>query len=248
MMKIQTTKRNWLLDAAIYTAFLASFWLILTGIGVHQWLGAITALAIGLHLFLHWNWVKSVSSRFFGRTSKQARVYYLVDILLLTGFSLILISGLVISTWFSLSLSQPAFWINIHSLVSIFSLLILLIKIGFHWRWININACKILQIRVPQPSSGLNPNSADLRAQQERRAFLKLMGVTSAAAFLSVAGILIPEPLSTRGDHSTNQASTSTNSTTTCSFRCDRTCSFPGRCRKYVDKDDNTLCDLGECL
>jgi hypothetical protein len=33
-----------------------------------------------------------------------------------------------------------------------------------------------------------------------------------------------------------------------CVIRCSKGCSFPGRCRKYVDANGNDLCDLGECL
>jgi len=33
-----------------------------------------------------------------------------------------------------------------------------------------------------------------------------------------------------------------------CTIRCRKGCSFPGRCRKYVDNNGNNKCDLGECL
>lgn len=33
-----------------------------------------------------------------------------------------------------------------------------------------------------------------------------------------------------------------------CQVRCPKGCSFPGRCRRYVDQNNNNLCDLGECL
>lgn len=33
-----------------------------------------------------------------------------------------------------------------------------------------------------------------------------------------------------------------------CTVRCSRGCSFPGQCRRYVDQNNNQLCDLGECL
>jgi len=208
-MNKNSSMRNWLLDASLFTAFLDSFWLDLTGISIHQWLGVGTAFATGLHLLLHWDWVKSVSARFFGRTSKQARAFYLVDVLLLIGFASILFSGLVISTWFSLSLSQPALWINLHILVSVLSLLVLLVKIGIHWRWISKTAVKLLQLPAPMATNRFVPQTVELRVNQDRRAFLKLMGVTSAAAFLSVAGVILPEPSSAHADNSLEQASIS---------------------------------------
>jgi hypothetical protein len=30
--------------------------------------------------------------------------------------------------------------------------------------------------------------------------------------------------------------------------RCNRGCSFPGQCHRYVDSNANNLCDNGECL
>lgn len=33
-----------------------------------------------------------------------------------------------------------------------------------------------------------------------------------------------------------------------CRVRCNKGCSFPGRCRKYTDPNNNNLCDLGECI
>lgn len=35
---------------------------------------------------------------------------------------------------------------------------------------------------------------------------------------------------------------------TTCTVRCNKGCSYPGRCRKYTDANANGRCDLGECL
>ena len=32
-----------------------------------------------------------------------------------------------------------------------------------------------------------------------------------------------------------------------CQVRCPKGCSFPGRCRRYIDQNGNRLCDLGEC-
>ncbi|MBN1312798.1 MAG: hypothetical protein JXB30_15395 [Anaerolineae bacterium] len=37
-------------------------------------------------------------------------------------------------------------------------------------------------------------------------------------------------------------------SSPTCIVRCSRQCSYPGRCRRYVDVNQNNLCDFGECM
>jgi len=42
--------------------------------------------------------------------------------------------------------------------------------------------------------------------------------------------------------------SSSGSTTTACRVRCSKGCSYPGRCRRYVDANSNKKCDLGECL
>jgi len=192
-VKKNNNKTNLLLDLGIFIAFLASFWLDLTGLSLHQWLGVSIAAVVLVHIGLHWNWVKSVTLRFFGRTSNQARLFYLVDILLLVDFLLILASGLLISTWFSIKLSQPALWANLHILISILSLVLLVVKIGLHWRWITRNIQKLFASLVFQGNKMPAYQPATANINHERRAFLKLMGVTGAAALISITGVLLPD-------------------------------------------------------
>jgi hypothetical protein len=48
----------------------------------------------------------------------------------------------------------------------------------------------------------------------------------------------------------TPTASASAGSVTggSCRVQCSKRCSYPGKCRKYVDRNNNKKCDLGECL
>ncbi len=41
---------------------------------------------------------------------------------------------------------------------------------------------------------------------------------------------------------------TATVTPTSCIVRCNRHCSYPGQCRRYIDLNNNRLCDNGECL
>ena len=72
-MKTNKQKHNWLIDATLFGGLLLAFWLELTGVEVHQWLGVAIAVGAGYHLLTHWAWVKSVTARFFAQTSEQAR-------------------------------------------------------------------------------------------------------------------------------------------------------------------------------
>ena len=73
---------------------------------VHQWLGVAVGLFTGYHLWKHWSWVKAVTTRLFGRTSGQSRVFYTVDAGLAVGLTAISVTGLVISTWLDLPLGS----------------------------------------------------------------------------------------------------------------------------------------------
>ena len=79
-------KTNWLIDAVLFGGFLLAQWLDLTGLPAHQWLGLGVAVLAGYHLTAHWSWVKAVTERFLGCTSRQARTFYAVDAGLAVGF------------------------------------------------------------------------------------------------------------------------------------------------------------------
>src|SRR5512139_1289238 len=113
-MKTNKQKQHWLIDAALFGGFLLSFWLELTGVALHQWLGVAIGVGVGYHLFTHWTWVKSVTARFFKQTSHQARLYYVIDATVLIGLAAIIVTGLVISTWLDLALANYPAWKTIH--------------------------------------------------------------------------------------------------------------------------------------
>ena len=135
-MKQDKQKRNWIIDAVLFGGFLVALWLDLTGVAVHQWLGIAVGALAGYHLVAHWSWVKAVTGRLFGRTSRQSRQFYAVDAGLAVGFVTIAVTGLAISTWLDLSLASYVVWRNIHVLASVVTLALVVGKIGLHWRWI----------------------------------------------------------------------------------------------------------------
>ena len=131
-MQSSRARNNWIIDAILFTGFILLFFVDLTGVELHQWLGIAGIILALYHLLEHWDWVLAVSQRFFGRTTWKARLYYLVDAALLLGFAAILVSGLAISTWLSLSFENLPAWIDFHITTSIITLLILLFKIVIH--------------------------------------------------------------------------------------------------------------------
>ncbi|KAF0109024.1 MAG: hypothetical protein FD146_68 [Anaerolineaceae bacterium] len=191
-MKTNRQKSNWILDVLLFTGFFVSFILQLTGLSLHQWIGVFGGLLAVYHLVLHWDWVTAVTMRFFGKTSGQARTYYLLDVSIMLGFYLILVTGLVISTWLDLPLTNYVSVKDFHVTISLVTLGLVALKIGLHGRWIVRVArqfgfrpaaaapeVKLLPLTKPVPAVVSNAMS--------RRDFLKLMGIVGAASLAAFA-------------------------------------------------------------
>lgn len=194
--------------------------------------------------------VKGVTRRFFGKIANQARLYVLVDFILVLGFAGILLTGLVISTW--LNLPAGSGWVALHVAVSLLTLLAVVVKVGLHWRWIAQAMKKLLaEDAAPLPA----PVAAKVAGSLNRREFLKVMGVVAVAAAGPLAiSLLSLEDVEASSDGATvsdtgavNQAG-GASQTAACVVQCSRRCSYPGKCRRYVDQNGNNRCDLGECL
>ncbi len=246
-------KQNWLIDGVLFIGFLLTFFLDFTGLAWHQWLGIGVGSITLYHLLIHWKWVITVTKRFFRRTSKQSRLYYLIDWSMLLSFLLIGISGLVISTWFNFELVNYLIWKNLHIYSSVASLVIILLKIAAHWRWIVNTASKYFGLwSQPRVISNTVPiHSSAANGSLNRREFLQLMGAASLASLISAANLLefgqetsqeiIKEQLSSSVTSDLQPASPS------CTVVCDKGCVYPGQCRRYIDANGNGICDLTEC-
>jgi hypothetical protein len=178
--------------------------------------------------------------------------------------------------------------------ISIAALVLVCVKVSLHWRWIvNIARRYVFPPTERQATANLPPGSRSPRqplaqpvgdgqrtlqprpgrVASERRDFLKLAGVMSAAAFISLASAMdLGEDSSASGSvlaagtgdsaadsrpSDSAQSSlgagdtsggSSGGSSGACTRQCRRGCSYPGHCRRYTDANGNNLCDLGECL
>jgi hypothetical protein len=260
-MKTNKPKLNWMIDAALLAGFLATFFLDLTGLVVHQWLGVAVGLLAGYHLVSHWTWVKSVTLRFVGQTSRQARIYYVIDAGLLFGCAVILVTGGVISSWLALPLENYAAWSNVHVAASIITLLIVVVKLGLHWRWVVKTVQQFFSVPDAPATATLPLQPVTASVRMNRRSFLMLMGAVSLPAILAIGHVLdggqavLGEvanqeqvTLGPSSQSATQPTSSANASSTACTIRCNKGCSYPGRCRRYVDTNRNNRCDLGECM
>ena len=289
-------KWNWILDAALMVGFLAAFFLDLTGLPLHQLLGIALGLMAVLHLVVHHQWVETITQKFFGCCPMRTRLCYLLDAAIWVGFNMIILTGLVISTWLNLPLSNYEIWKNMHVFSSILTLLTVVFKLALHWRWIVktlgsfFSRPAVTRLPLPQTAGAAlrtaQAQSVVVSKSVDRRQFLALMGSVSLVSGIAIANVLIkkhseeaaavmqatstPQPTATAASQPTAAAPTDSRmqveptvvpttplvqeapvnaaNEQSCTVRCPRGCSYPGRCRRYTDSNGNGLCDLGECL
>lgn len=133
-------KTNLYVDLGIFAAFLVVFEPALTGVTIHEWFSLAFAAAIVVHLLLHWNWIVSVTVKFFRKLWHTSRLNYVLNVLLLAAFVAIMLSGIMISRSVApvlgLQLGEAREWRFIHSSAANFSLLLLGLHVALHWKWI----------------------------------------------------------------------------------------------------------------
>jgi hypothetical protein len=304
---IRKLKNKKMVDLGLYLIFVATFFLDLTGVILHEWLGMIAGAIAIYHLAMHWKWVVAAIRQFFRRASGKTRLYSLVDAGLLLGLLACVVTGLAISTWLNLASIDYEAWRTAHLVVSIATALVTLMKVGLHWSWILKALSKRVKIARVSVSAREPQSVLSMQRRLDRRGFLKVVGITGVVTILAASRALEGLAVEARpvaagkvlAQESDSQPSaaetsavelgqtaetalspnvlTSTESPTltatnvqatdvptevatavlaqsqatavsACSIRCPRGCSFPGRCRRYVDSNANNRCDLGECL
>ena len=110
------------------------------GLTFHEWAGLIIGIFFILHKILNWGWIKKVTLLFFRNTNGRARLNYILDIVLLAGLTLMILSGIAIArtidfSWLSLGGSRT-FWRVMHTSSSFITLALFGIHLGLHWNWV----------------------------------------------------------------------------------------------------------------
>lgn len=184
---MNTNKTNWWLDAVLFAGFLATFFLDITGVELHQWIGIGIGFMLLIHLARHIDWVGTVVTRFFGKCTTSSRVNLIIDLLLMGGFGMIIITGLIISTWLNLTFINYTGWWAVHVVSAVVTLFALLLKLYLHRKWIvNVAETHVFgrrEKREPAVVPGL------AAARVNRREFLKMGAVLGAGALVGVSQI-----------------------------------------------------------
>jgi len=120
------------------------------GLAFHEWAGLIMGLFFILHKILNWGWIKKVTIGFFRKSTGRARYNYILDVLLLAGITLMILSGIAIArtidfSWLNLGGSRM-FWRVMHKSSSFITLALFGIHLGLHWNWI-LQRLKIKKVK-----------------------------------------------------------------------------------------------------
>lgn len=136
---------NLLLDSVILLAFVVEMQVPFTGIRTHEVLGLVFASILLVHIVLHWNWIWSVTVRFFRNLFHESRLNYVLAVVLLVDMVVVTITGIAISHtlgWnLNFGLSGP-YAHRLHSSASYLSLILVGLHIALQWQWIVTNTRK----------------------------------------------------------------------------------------------------------
>ena len=110
------------------------------GLEFHEWAGLIIGLFFLIHKALNWTWIKKVTACLFKRSRSRAKLNYVIDVLLLAGMILMILSGIAIArtinfSWLNLGGSR-IFWRVMHTSSSLITLALFGVHLGLHWKWV----------------------------------------------------------------------------------------------------------------
>ena len=120
--------------------FLMDEWSFL-GITFHEIAGLVICLFYILHKALNWKFIKETTCRLFGKIPGRSRIHYILDVLLLVGFTLIIISGMGIAktmdfSWLGFTKENFIIWRFMHTSISMIVLILVGVHVGIHWNWV----------------------------------------------------------------------------------------------------------------
>lgn len=110
------------------------------GLEFHEWAGLIIGIFFILHKILNWGWIKKVTLCFFKAVPGKTRLNYILDVCLLAGITLMILSGIAIArtidfSWLEIG-GSPGFWRLMHTSSSFITLALFGIHLGLHWKWV----------------------------------------------------------------------------------------------------------------
>lgn len=133
-------KTNFLIDIAIFIAFLVAMEPNFSGVSIHEWLSVALAVTLLVHLLLHWKWIITIGAEFFNKLWHTSRLKYVVDILMFIAMAAIMMSGLMIShvvlPAFGFDVQSGMVWRQLHSTAADAAVLLLGVHFALNWHWV----------------------------------------------------------------------------------------------------------------
>ena len=132
--------RWFVVDVALFAAFVAVLDVPLTGIAVHEWLGIAMGVGVVVHLVQHTSWIVTTTRRLFGTCSFRNRLNYLMMLALHASFLAVIVSGLVISEaalpFLGITIDPAAFWLWLHLASVGWVLWLTALHLALHSSWV----------------------------------------------------------------------------------------------------------------
>ncbi len=145
---LSDTVKNYWLDVVLLVAFVIDMNTRLTGIVVHEWLGAAFGIALIYHMMLHWKWITSVTRRLFKKLPTIQRVRYVVNLALFIAMVVVVITGFWISESLMATIGLPTtnshFFHELHHVSAELVPLLVGVHLALDWKWIVNNTKKFV--------------------------------------------------------------------------------------------------------
>jgi hypothetical protein len=125
----QTTFNFWL-DLALLALVLAAITSAFVDIQWHKWLGGSMVAAVAIHLAWHWRWVQAIGARFLGKMSTSLQLKVILDVLLLTAFLLLTVSGVIVAMIYAPSVTR------FHNFCFDTFLGLVFLHLALNWKWL----------------------------------------------------------------------------------------------------------------
>jgi hypothetical protein len=126
-------------DLVLLLAFTVAYSYGYTGDIIHEWLGIGIAVALLLHLTLHWDWVIRTTRRMLNPRGHDKLIWG-VNLALLLAMTLCIASGILISRialpYVGIYPLGGPFWSRLHLLSAQVTLWLVPVHLALRWRWL----------------------------------------------------------------------------------------------------------------
>lgn len=143
--------RLWL-DLALFGALFLAYNPAWAGVAVHEWLCVVAVAPLLFHVVINWDQALQILRRFVELMRTTPRVNLVVDAALFVVAVTVMLSGLQISQSVARSLgvtiAPSSLWVSTHAWSADATILLLLVHVALHWRWIVKTAGRLGRARL----------------------------------------------------------------------------------------------------